>query len=103
MSPTHEPSATLPRSAVMAMLDEAMVQAASARVNGGNAEHRPVRAVVAVDLHLSFMRPATDQAVATAQVVGGGKTMVFCEAQLRNAEGDVVAQAMGTYRAQSHD
>ena len=39
----------------------------------------------------------------TAQVVGGGKTMVFCEAQLRNAEGDVVAQAMGTYRAQSHD
>lgn len=103
MSPSHETPATLPRSAVMAMLDESMAQAAAARVNGGNADHRPVRSVVAVDLHLSFMRPATGQAVPTAQVVGGGKTMVFCEAQLRNAEGDVVAQAMGTYRAQSHD
>ncbi len=101
MSPTHEPSATLPRSAVMALLDEAMTQAASTRVNGSTAETSPARLVVAVDLHMSFMRPATGQAVATAQVVGGGKTMVFCEAQLRNAEGDVVAQAMGTYRAQS--
>jgi hypothetical protein len=32
-------------------------------------------------------------------VVGGGKTMCFCEAQLRNAHGEVVAQALGTYRA----
>jgi len=48
------------------------------------------------------MKPAVGPLLATAQVVGGGKTMCFCEAQLRNAQGDLVAQAMGTYRAQRH-
>ena len=101
MSLHPEPSATLPRSAVMALLDDAMTQAAAARVNGSHAQTQSARAVVAVDLHMSFMRSATARSLATAQVVGGGKTMVFCEAQLRNAQGDVVAQALGTYRAQS--
>jgi acyl-coenzyme A thioesterase PaaI-like protein len=86
------------RIAAMAQLDEAMVQAALGRVNAGG--HAP-REVVAVDMHLSFMQPVAGPLLATAQVVGGGKTMVFCEAQLRNAEGGVVAQAMGTYRAQN--
>lgn len=101
MSLPHESPALLTRSAVMNLLDEAMVQAALARVNGGNADKQPVRSVVAVDLHMSFMRPAAGQAMATAQVVGGGKTMVFCEAQLCNTEGDLLAQALGTYRAQT--
>ena len=102
MSHTHELQTTLPRSVVMALLDEAMAQAALTRINGDNAvERKSERVVVAVDLHMSFMRFATGQSVATAQVVGGGKTMVFCEAQLRNDQGDVVAQALGTYRAQT--
>ena len=88
------------RIAAMARLDEAMVQVALGRVNAGG---QAPRQVVAVDMHLSFMQPAAVPLVAIAQVVGGGKTMMFCEAQLRNAEGGVVAQAMGTYRAQSHD
>lgn len=37
-----------------------------------------------------------------AKVVGGGKTMVFCEAQLRDHQGHVVAQALGTYRVQRY-
>jgi acyl-coenzyme A thioesterase PaaI-like protein len=85
------------RIAAMAQLDEAMVQVALGRVHAGGQD---LREVLAVDMHLSFMQPAAGPLVATAQVVGGGKTMVFCEAQLRNAEGGVVAQAMGTYRAQ---
>ena len=85
------------RIAAMAQLDEAMVQVALGRVHAGGQD---LREVLAVDMHLSFMQPAAGPLVATAHVVGGGKTMVFCEAQLRNAEGGVVAQAMGTYRAQ---
>ena len=85
------------RVALMAQLDEAMVQAARERVNAGAEAPRTVEAV---DMHLSFMAPAAGPWLATAQVVGGGKTVVFCEAQLRNAEGVLVAQAMGTYRAQ---
>lgn len=102
MNQAPEPQAILSRSAVMAMLDEAMLTAALARVHGRpGSGQRPDRAVLAVDLHMSFMRPAAGQPLATAQVVGGGKTMVFCEAQLRNAQGEVLAQALGTYRAQS--
>ena len=86
------------RIAAMAQLDEAMVQVALVRVNAGG---QAPREVVAVDMHLSFMQPAPGPLVAMAQMVGGGKTMVFCEAQLRSAEGRVVAQAMGTYRAQA--
>ena len=85
------------RIAAMAQLDEAMVQVALGRVTAAGQD---LREVLAVDMHLSFMQPTAGPLVATAQVVGGGKTMVFCEAQLRNAEGGVVAQAMGTYRAQ---
>jgi acyl-coenzyme A thioesterase PaaI-like protein len=85
------------RIAAMAQLDEAMVQVALGRVHAAGQD---LREVLAVDMHLSFMQPTAGPLVATAQVVGGGKTMVFCEAQLRNAEGGVVAQAMGTYRAQ---
>lgn len=94
MSDTSSPQT---RIAVMAQLDEAMVQVALGRVN---AVGQPPREVVAVDLHLSFMQPAAGPLSATAQVVGGGKTMVFCEAQLRNVQGEMVAQALGTYRAQ---
>lgn len=97
---THRPENASPphRTAWMAQLDEAMVQVALARVNAGD---RAPREVVAVDMHLSFMQSASAPLSVTAQVVGGGKTMVFCEAQLRNAQGHLVAQAMGTYRAQS--
>lgn len=93
MSPAFSASA---RAALMAPLDEAMGQAARDRVNAGA---QALRAVVAVDLHLSFVGSGAGPWVATAQVIGGGKTMVFCEAQLRTAEGVLVAQAMGTYRA----
>lgn len=98
MSQIHEASALLPRSAVMALLDEAMVRVALDKVNAGR---EVPREVVAVDMNLSFMKRALGPLVATAQVVGGGKTMCFCEAQLRNAQAELVAQAMGTYRAQA--
>ena len=98
MSNPHEPQALLPRSAVMVLLDEAMVRVALDKVNAGRDDPREV---VAVDMHLSFMKGAEGPLVATAQVVGGGKTMCFCEAQLRNAQTELVAQAMGTYRVQA--
>jgi uncharacterized protein (TIGR00369 family) len=93
-----EPQTPLTRSAVMALLDEAMVRVALDKVNAGREVQREV---LAVDMNLSFMKPAVGPLLATAQVVGGGKTMCFCEAQLRNAQGDLVAQVMGTYRAQA--
>ncbi len=98
MNALHKASSPSARVAFMAQLDEAMGQAALARVNAGP---QAPREVVALDMHLSFFQPGQGPWTATAQVVGGGKTMVFCEAQLRNAQGDLLAQALGTYRAQA--
>ena len=72
-------------------LEQAMVQAAQ--------PHHAGRTLVTVDVHLSCMRPAHGPLVASAQVVGGGKTLRFCEAQLHDSAGAVVAQALGTLRA----
>ncbi len=104
-SAAAEPQTPLLRSVVMALLDEAMAQVASSRINQGHerqGREREHAVVVAVDVHISFMRPVTAQSEATAKVVGGGKTMVFCEAQLCDHQGHVVAQALGTYRAQRY-
>jgi len=98
MSDTLSLQTALTRSALVTLLDEAMVQVALGRVNSGS---QAPRTVVAVDMHLSFMRAVHGDVKTTVQVVGGGKTMVFCEAQLRNAQGEVLAQALGTYRAQA--
>lgn len=61
----------------------------------------PGRDLSTVDLHLSFMGTACGPLTASAQVVGGGKTVSFCEAQLNDADGRPVAQAMGTFRTKS--
>ena len=72
-------------------LEQAMLDAARSRHAG--------RHIVTIDLHLSFMGVAQGPLRARAEVVGGGKTMSFCEAWLDDAEGHTVAQALGTLRA----
>ena len=76
----------------------------------------PQRAVVAADLSLVFCAPpvAVDGAsgapgtapsappaegwLAHGQVTGGGRSVCFCEAELRDATQRTVARAMGTFR-----
>jgi acyl-coenzyme A thioesterase PaaI-like protein len=95
MRQAAEPQTPWTRSAVMARLDAAMTEAVEC-----NFQQRFERehAVEAVDVHISFMRAVTGQTEATAKVVGGGKTLVFCEAQWLDPQGQVLAQALGTYR-----
>ena len=79
------------RAQVMALLDSAMAQAALARF-----EH--AREVLAVDLHIAFMRPAQGPLVAEGRATGGGRSVCFCEATVTDASGEVAARAMGTFR-----
>ena len=76
---------------MMALLDNAMADAALARMAG-------VREVVPVDMHISFVRPATGTLQASAHATGGGRSVCFCEATVTDANGAVVACAMGTLR-----
>ncbi|HSW04510.1 PaaI family thioesterase [Aquabacterium sp.] len=76
---------------VMTLLDSAMTHAALSRV-------AYAREVVTVDMHIAFMRPASGRLVATARATGGGRSVCFCEAQITDANGELAAQAMGTFR-----
>jgi acyl-coenzyme A thioesterase PaaI-like protein len=77
--------------ALLALLERAMADAALARV-----EH--AREVVAVDMHIAFMRAASGPLQASGRATGGGRSVCFCEATVLDAGGAVAARAMGTFR-----
>lgn len=80
------------RAHAVGLLDAALADAALAR----NPE---AREVAVVDLHVGFVQAPGDGALsAQGQATGGGRSVCFCEAELRNAEGALVARAMGTLR-----
>lgn len=76
---------------VMTLLDSAMANAALGLVDF-------TREVVTIDMHVGFMRPAEGRLVATGRTTGGGRSVCFCEAELVDGSGAVVAKAMGTFR-----
>jgi acyl-coenzyme A thioesterase PaaI-like protein len=80
------------RSELMALLDTCMLEAVRARWGAD-------RDIEAVDLHIAFMGEPSGPLAASAQVVGGGRTVSFCQGQLQQPNGAVMAQAQATYRA----
>jgi uncharacterized protein (TIGR00369 family) len=76
---------------VMTLLDNAMANAALSRIDF-------TREVVTIDMHIGFMRPATGRLTATGRTTGGGRSVCFCEAEVTDAQGHVIAKAMGTFR-----
>jgi uncharacterized protein (TIGR00369 family) len=76
---------------VMTLLDSAMAHAALSRIGYS-------REVVTIDMHIGFMHPAAGRLVATGRATGGGRSVCFCEAELVDGSGTVVAKAMGTFR-----
>jgi acyl-coenzyme A thioesterase PaaI-like protein len=80
------------RSELMALLDDCMLEAVRARWGAD-------RDIEAVDLHIAFMGEPSGPLAASAQVVGGGRTVSFCHGQLLQPNGAVIAQAQATYRA----
>jgi acyl-coenzyme A thioesterase PaaI-like protein len=76
--------------ATVALLDRAMREAARERAGGGE--------VGAVDMHVAFLHDDGGPVTAAARVCGGGKSVCFCEAEITDAAGRVVARAMGTFR-----
>lgn len=79
---------------VMTLLDSAMANAALSRIDFS-------REVVTIDMHVAFMRPSSGRLEATGRATGGGRSVCFCEAEMVDASGQVVAKAMGTFRYRS--
>jgi acyl-coenzyme A thioesterase PaaI-like protein len=77
---------------LMGQLHEALAGAARQRLSDTS------RALCATDIHLLFTGAAQGALRASAEVTGGGRSLCFCEAELRDAQGQTVARAMGTFR-----
>lgn len=76
---------------LMSLLDSAMSSAALSK-SGFR------KAVVTVDMSTAFLKPGRGRLVAHARAVGGGRSVCFCEAEIVDENGDVVAKAMGTFK-----
>lgn len=76
---------------MMTLLDCAMAHAALSRIDYS-------REVVTVDMHIAFMHPASGRLEAIGRATGGGRSVCFCEAEVHDAHGHVVAKSMGTFR-----
>jgi uncharacterized protein (TIGR00369 family) len=75
--------------ALMTLLDIAMGSAA--RVHAGEW-------VVAVDMQTAFVAPGRGDVIGEGFVIRAGHSLVFCEAEIRDASGGLIAKGSGVYK-----
>jgi uncharacterized protein (TIGR00369 family) len=76
---------------VMTLLDCAMGSAARSLDD-------EVAGVVTVNLTANFVRSCSGLLRAEGRVLRGGRSLVFCEGEVRDASGELVTKGIGTFR-----
>ena len=61
----------------------------------------PPRSIMTIDLSTSFIGTTKGVLRAEGRVLRAGQTTIFCEGEARDAEGELVAKAIGTFRSRS--
>jgi len=61
----------------------------------------PPRSIMTIDLSTQFIGTTTGILRAQGRVMKAGQTTIFCEGEARNESGELVAKAIGTFRARS--
>ena len=56
------------------------------------------RGAITVDLSVSFLGPGKGTLVAEARCLRAGRSLAFSEGEIRDAEGSLVAKALGTFK-----
>ena len=74
---------------LMTLLDVCMGSAARSAV-GSN--------VITVDMQTAFTAPATGRLFGQGRVVRAGKSLVFVEAEIANADGDIVCRGTSVFK-----
>ncbi len=74
---------------LMTLLDVCMGSAARSAV-GSN--------VITVDLQAAFLAPASGRLVGQGRVVRAGKSLVFVEAEIADAEGEIVCRGTSVFK-----
>jgi uncharacterized protein (TIGR00369 family) len=54
--------------------------------------------IVTIDLSVSFLRSANGHLRAEGRVLRGGRSVVHCDGEVRDGDGELVAKALGTFR-----
>jgi uncharacterized protein (TIGR00369 family) len=78
---------------IMTMLDSAMSLAARLHLHGAPG------GVLTIEMNAKFISPGMgDRLSAEGKVIGGGRSILFCEAEVRDEAGGIVAKGMGTLK-----
>jgi uncharacterized protein (TIGR00369 family) len=77
--------------ALMTALDFTLVAAARSKYPG-------IAGLTTVDMNTSFLSPATSDLTLEARCVKAGRSLAFCEGEVRDAKGELVARATGTFK-----
>lgn len=76
---------------IMTMLDTAMSLAARMHLQGAPG------GMLTIEMNVKFINPgAGGRLTAEGRVIGGGRSTLFCEAEVRGETGGLVAKSMGT-------
>ena len=59
----------------------------------------PAPSVMTIDLSTQFIGTATGLLKAEGRVMKAGKSTIFCEGEVKSEAGELVAKAIGTFRA----
>lgn len=77
---------------IMSLLDVCMTMA-------GRTLHPDSPGVMTIDMSTAFIDAGRNPLKAEARVLRNGRSMIFVEGEVRNADGALVAKAQGTVRA----
>jgi uncharacterized protein (TIGR00369 family) len=58
------------------------------------------RGAVTIELTVSFVGPGRGGLLAEGRCLRAGRSLAFCEGEVRDAEGSLVAKALGTFKLQ---
>jgi uncharacterized protein (TIGR00369 family) len=61
--------------------------------------YTPPRSIMTIDLSTQFLSTATGTLRAEGRVMKAGQSTIFCEGEARDEKGELVAKAIGTFRA----
>lgn len=78
---------------IMTLLDTTMARAAMSRMGFRFS-------VVSTGVTTNFLHPGKGRLVTEARAIGGGLATCFCEAEVKDAEGRLVAKGLGTFKYQ---
>lgn len=76
---------------IMTLLDTTMARAAMSKQNF-------LLSVVSAGVSVNFLKPGRGRLTTTARVIGGGRSICFCEGEVINENGHSIAKALGTFK-----